>query len=120
MEKPHFLAAADIQIDKFPWGELRWFCGSRLGNSRDMTVGQCLLKPGCANARHAHPNCSEVLVVLQGKIRHTYIDGESIEMNVGDTITVPAGFSHQAVNIGETDAVLLIAFSTADRKTDPA
>lgn len=120
MTEPQFLAANDILIDKFSWGELRWFCNSQIGNSEDLTVGQCVLKPGCTNSRHSHPNCSEVLVVLQGEIEHTFKDGQVLKMTVGDTITLPADFPHQAKNIGATDAVLLIAYTTGSRKTDPA
>ena len=34
----------------------------------------------------------------------------------GDTIVVPPDFPHQARNVGDIDAVLLIAFSSADRQ----
>jgi quercetin dioxygenase-like cupin family protein len=99
------------------WGELTWFAGSNLANSEDMTVGQCILNPGQANPLHSHPNCSEVLVVNQGKIRHTFNNGDEVEMTTGDTITIPAGIRHRAVNTGGDKAVLFISFSSADRRT---
>lgn len=36
----------------------------------------------------------------------------------GDTITVPAGVYHGAVNLGEGEAVMTIVFDTPDRQTD--
>jgi quercetin dioxygenase-like cupin family protein len=70
-----------------------------------------------ANPRHYHPNCDEILTVIQGKIQHTWMDGEDVEMNEGDTITIPSGILHQARNIGSGNAVLMIAFTSADRET---
>jgi len=115
----------DIQLLTYPqaakssfdWGNLTWFAGRSLGNSTEMTIGRCLLKPGQGNPRHYHPNCSEILVVLQGRIEHTGPDGQKVEMGEGDTVTIPANIWHHATNIGETEAILFIAFSSADRQT---
>ena len=101
----------------FPWGGLHWYAGQPLGNSEELTVGRCRLKPGESNPRHYHPNCSEILVVMQGVIRHTGPDGGEIEMREGDTVTIPANIWHCARNVGGTDALLFIAFSSADRQT---
>jgi len=43
--------------------------------------------------------------------------GKSVELNEGDVITLPTNLPHQARNIGQTLAVLLIAFSSAERRT---
>ena len=99
------------------WGTLTWWASGRLGNSREITVGRCLIKPGCANPPHRHPNCAEILVVQQGRIAHRIEDGREVEMGPGDTITLPSGLVHNARNIGDGDAVLLIAFTSADRQT---
>ncbi len=39
-------------------------------------------------------------------------------MGPGDTISVPPGVYHGAVNLGDDEAVLTIVFDTSDRKTD--
>lgn len=117
--KEEIIILTDAEADKAPfeWGELTWFANRELGNTTDFTVGRCILKPGCGNPRHYHPNCSEALTVLKGKIRHTGPGETSVEMNEGDTVTIPPNVWHNAVNIGEGEAVLLIVFSSADRKT---
>lgn len=117
MIKPIVLKACDVLKERTDWGELCWYAGASLGNSGEMTVGRCTIKPGKANPLHSHPNCSEILVVLQGKILHTIEDGKTIELCEGDTVSIPPDFLHQAQNIGETDAILSIAFSSAYRKT---
>jgi quercetin dioxygenase-like cupin family protein len=98
------------------WGRLTWYVSAELGNSNALTVGECRIRPGCENPRHSHPNCEEALVVQQGQIRHS-INDQSVVLDVGDAITVPGGVLHNAVNIGDTEAVLSIAFSSGDRRT---
>ena len=99
------------------WGSLTWFASGKLGNSGGMTIGRALIKSGCENPLHSHPNCDEVLVVLQGRIAHVIENGNEVEMTVGDTITLPQGLPHRARNIGEDDAILSISFSSPDRQT---
>jgi len=105
------------QILPFDWGELTWFASRELGNSEDMTAGRCILKPGAGNPKHYHPNCSEILVVIKGRISHTSGENQNTEMGEGDTVTIPANIWHSAQNIGPEEAVLFIAFSSADRQT---
>ena len=101
----------------FEWGELTWFANAALGNTREVTVGRCILNPGMGNPRHYHPNCEETLTVLQGRIRHTGPGGDPLEMNEGDTVTVPPQIWHRAENLGESPAVLLVVFNSALRET---
>ena len=108
---------ASSQIRPFEWGELTWFANRETGNSTEMTVGRCTLKPGQGNPRHYHPNCSEILVVIKGRISHTSGPDEETEMAEGDAVTIPANVWHCAKNIGTEEAVLFIAFSSADRQT---
>jgi quercetin dioxygenase-like cupin family protein len=98
------------------WGQLTWYASGKLGNSQDMTLGICRIKPGCANPKHSHPNCVETLYVQQGRVMHTIEGGAETELNQGDTITVAVEQPHQARNISNVDAVLLIAFSSPDRQ----
>lgn len=105
----------DDKVVEFPWGRLTWHVSGELGNSDTLTVGQAIIRPGQQNPRHYHPNCDEVLHVLRGRIRHS-MGGQIVEMQAGDTVSIPTGVIHNAVNIGDEDAVLAISFSTADRK----
>ncbi len=106
---------ADNRIVPFPWGHLVWYASGELGNSDTMTVGRAVIRPGQQNPRHYHPNCDEVLHVLEGRILHS-MGERTVEMAAGDTVSIPTGVPHNARNIGTEDAVLLISFSTADRK----
>ena len=116
MDNVSVLRANDATQEIFEWGDLLWFASRQLNNSSEMTVGRCRLKSGNSNDRHYHPNCEEVLIVLEGKISHSIGDKE-LEMSAGDSIAIPPNIVHNARNIGSEDALLLITFSSADRKT---
>jgi len=109
------ILAADDPVIQYSWGHLTWYVSRELKNSDTMTVGEAVIKPGQENQRHFHPNCDEVLHVLKGHIIQTMGD-ESVEMNPGDTVNIPAGVHHSAKNIGTEDAVLAISYSSADRQ----
>ena len=108
------LPRADAQVQLQPWGKLEWFASRELGNSTSMTVGIATISPGKENPVHRHPNCDEILHVLQGQIMNRVGDKE-YEMHAGDTVTIPEGTPHNARNIGKDDAVLSIAYNTPDR-----
>ena len=103
-------------VDETPWGCLTWYASKALNNSEGLTLGKCVIKVGEANPRHVHPNCEEILQVLKGRISHTYENAERV-MEVGETISIPAGIPHNAKNIGDVEAELLIVFSSAERET---
>jgi quercetin dioxygenase-like cupin family protein len=106
---------ADNRVVQMPWGHLRWYTSAEMGNSRTMTTGVAVIKPGQFNPRHFHPNCDEILHVVSGKISHT-MNEVTVEMNAGDTVSIPQGVLHNAKNIGTEDAVLAISFSSAYRE----
>jgi len=117
MNKYALKPAHEAEEMTFDWGRLYWYAGGPMGNSEHQTLGLCVLKPGCENPRHYHPNCEEVLHVLAGSIEH-FVDGEGwLPMQPGDTITIQTGVWHHARNVGGEEARLLIAFSSEDRQT---
>jgi quercetin dioxygenase-like cupin family protein len=117
MKRAKVLGRDDVVVQEFEWGMLHWYASGQIGNSEEMTVGKCIIRPGCENPLHQHPNCEEVLHVLSGRISHYVAGGEDYEMRPGDTISIPPGVSHNARNIGPDDAVMMIAFSSPHRET---
>lgn len=95
------------------WGTLIWLASGELSRS-DITVGRVLIKQGKANPRHCHDNCEEVLYLLQGKLRHSFGD-ETVDMAAGDTLVLGPGVMHNAINIGDTDADMIVVYSSGQR-----
>lgn len=104
-------------VEEQDWGRLVWMVNGALGSSETMTIGRCFIEPGRANPRHHHPNCDEVLHVLRGAIEHS-VDDASFRMGPGDIVSIPQGSLHNARNIGDDVAELLICFNTPDRRTE--
>ena len=117
MGKAIVVTCDNCEVVEADWGSLTWYANATRGNSQEMTVGKCIIHPGKENPLHSHPNCSEILVVMQGKISHRIEDGKEVEMHPGDVITVPPNLPHNARNIAQEDAVLFVAFSSAHRET---
>ena len=108
---------ADGEVLDFDWGRIVWLASGGLGNSETMTFGRVTIKAGQANPRHRHPNCDEILHLLSGRLEHSLGD-ERFPMEPGDTVSIPTGIFHNARSIGDEDAVMIIAFSSADRETE--
>jgi mannose-6-phosphate isomerase-like protein (cupin superfamily) len=108
--------AADLPIEKSPWGTLQWVCNAKLLPGAAQTVGLAQVYPGKTNVLHYHPNCEEVLHVLSGR-GVQIVDGHSIELKTGMTIRIPSGAKHQLANTGSEPLLTLISFSSGDRKT---
>jgi len=104
--------AAAIRED---WGSLQWTATEELTATPGLTLGRVVLKPGASNPRHSHPNCDEVLYVLSGRLQHE-TGGEISILEAGDTLAIPAGVPHQAVNIGTEEADTMVVYSSGRRE----
>ncbi len=105
-----------IETTEFEWGRIAFFANATVGLATEQSLGRCEINPGAALPKHYHPNCSEVVYVVQGVITHTIEDDRVETLRAGDTIIVPRNFAHQAINIGEEVAVLMISFSAPNRE----
>ena len=118
MEKTILLPSDKCEVMEADWGSLTWYANAAQGNSQEMTVGKCIIHPGQENPFHSHPNCSEILVLMQGTLSHKIEDGKEVVMNPGDVISVPPNLPHNARNIGDEDAVMYVSFSSAFREAN--
>jgi len=100
------------------WGSLRWLAGQTIGNAQGMVVGRVIIKKGQSNPRHSHPNCEEMLYLLRGRLEHT-VGQQKVITEAGDVIVVPAGVPHVALNIGDEDADMIVAYSAGVREFRP-
>ncbi len=97
------------------WGSLTWLASRDLGNAADLTLGRVVIRRGCANPSHCHPNCEEVLYLLHGRLEH-YLGPQKILLAAGDTLHIPASVLHHAANIGDDDADMIVAYSAGTRQ----
>ena len=100
------------------WGSLTWLASQALGNAEGVTVGRVIIKPGERNPKHSHHNGEEVLYLISGRLEH-WIGDASVVLETGDTLTVPPDVPHYAINVGDVDADMIVAYSTGDRDFNP-
>jgi quercetin dioxygenase-like cupin family protein len=104
------------QVETYGWGRIEWLCNARLVPGSALTVGLVEIAPGAKNARHLHPNCEEVLVVVEGELDHSV--GDAVHhLRPGESIHIPAGVPHDARTTSATPARVLVAYSTGERET---
>lgn len=100
------------------WGYLQWMVSHGIGNSKEMTVGKVMIKPGMENPRHGHFNCEETLYLLTGRLAHT-IGDETVILEPNDTLVVAPGIFHNAKNISPVDSEMIVIYSSGDRDFEP-
>jgi mannose-6-phosphate isomerase-like protein (cupin superfamily) len=100
----------------FDWGTIQWLVSEKLIPGAAMTFGIVEIKAGVSNPTHLHPNCDEILFLIEGTLDHRLGD-EIIPMRPGDAIYVPMGVIHGAFNTGASAARMVVAFSSGDRQT---
>ena len=109
--------ATDTEADAFPWGAIRWLHSGQINEGAEQPFGFVFINAEDQNPPHYHPNCEEVLYVLSGTCTHTYGDDE-YELGPGDSILVPQGVVHHAINKGWEPLRAIISFSSGDRETE--
>lgn len=99
------------------WGRLSWLVGAEQTPGAEQTLGVVTIDPGKRNPLHLHPNCEELLYVLEGEADHRLGD-EMIPLTAGDVIVIPRGVPHWAQATGDGPLVAVISFSAPDRRTE--
>ena len=108
--------AQDTPAAAFPWGAIRWLHNEEINADAEQTFGFVFINAGRQNPPHYHPNCEEILYVLSGTCTHTYGD-DAYELGPGDSILVPQGVVHHAINTSWEPLRAIISFSAGDRQT---
>ncbi|MDQ3653941.1 MAG: cupin domain-containing protein [Chloroflexota bacterium] len=99
------------------WGRLVWLVGAVQTPGAAQTLGVVTIHPGKRNPLHLHPNCEELLYVMEGEADHKLGD-ELYQLRAGDVIRIPQGVPHWAQATGDAPLVAVISFSSADRQTE--
>lgn len=98
---------ADVEVQEYPWGWIRWTMNSEIDANSKMTFGVVYIKPNQTNALHLHPKADEILHVIAGSCEHRMGD-KWVKMNTGDTIRIPHGIHHNARTKDESCRVVVV------------
>jgi quercetin dioxygenase-like cupin family protein len=100
------------------FGSVQWVVREGDPPGAEQTIGLAVFDAGKSNAEHTHPNCEEVVYVLDGAVRHTLGDEETV-LHAGDLIVVPRNVPHRLINDGNAPVRTYIVFSSPDRRFEP-
>jgi len=100
------------------FGSVQWAVRDGDPEGAEQTIGLATFDGGKGNVEHVHPNCEEVVYVLDGEVQHTLGD-QSTRLRAGDLIVVPRGVPHRLFNDGPAAARAYIVFSSPDRQFEP-
>jgi len=110
----HTAQQAQSVTSEHKWGTLAWLSSDQIGNTAKTAMAYVVICGGQANPRHRHNTCDELLYLISGKLTHS-VGNQQYEISTGDTIAIPAGQFHNAINNGEEDAHMIVVYSTATR-----
>ncbi len=112
-----FVSPDDVETQIFPWGRLQWLSEPRVTGSHVLATGIVALEVGKGHDRHNHPNCEEIIYVLEGEGEQfvEVEDGQTLTRTVrpGDLIHIPADLYHGTTNIGQKTMRFLVSYEKA-------
>jgi quercetin dioxygenase-like cupin family protein len=100
------------------FGRVHWVVRADDPPGAEQTVGLATFDAGKGNVEHIHPNCEEVVYVLEGEVEHTLGD-QKTRLKAGDLIVVPRNVPHRLQNVSEVAVTACIVFSSPDRQFEP-
>jgi quercetin dioxygenase-like cupin family protein len=86
-----------------------------VGISSSLSVLRMLLQPRNSGRKHRHANADEVIYLIPGQVR-VHAGDETQALEPGDSLSIPAGLTHQIENVGSDNAEMTIAYSTGERE----
>ena len=97
------------------FGRVHWVVRDGDPPGAEQTIGLATFDAGKGNVEHIHPNCEEVIYVLEGEVEHTLGD-QSTRLSAGDLIVVPRDVPHKLRNVGTSPVRACVIFSSPDRQ----
>ena len=91
-----------------------WLVDDSLVENAGLTVARMTLARNVRTQGHRHPNCSEVIHLIEGTVEQV-LGRDRLAMRPGDTVFIPAGCYHQTTNVGDGDATMVVSYSAGTR-----
>ncbi len=104
--------------DATDFGSVEWAVREGHPHGAEQTIGLAIFDAGKSNVEHVHPNCEEVVYVMDGEVEHTLGD-QTTRLAAGDLIVVPRNVTHRLINNSSAACKTYIVFSSPDRQFVP-
>ena len=110
-------AMSDAPIEQHSWGRIVWLSSAAIWADSKQTLGYVEIDAGETNYRHRHPNCEEVLLLMDGDLEHQVGDAV-VNMKPGSVLRIPRDVVHWATNPGSSPARMIVAYPTGSREIE--
>ena len=110
-------AVFDAPTEQHSWGRIVWLSSAAIWADSKQTLGYVEIDAGETNYRHRHPNCEEVLLLIEGDLEHRVGDAV-INLKPGSSLRIPLGVVHWATNLGSSPARMIVAYPTGFREIE--
>ncbi len=107
-------ATSKETLPPWPGVTIRWLMEDAITEDAGLSLARMTVDPGVTSEAHRHPNCTETIHLLSGRVEQRRGD-DWIELDAGDTVVVREGEVHQTRNIGIEAADLILAYSSGAR-----
>lgn len=91
-----------------------WLMEDSINPSAGISLAKMTVGVGITSELHHHTNCAETIHVLEGQIDQR-IGQDWMKLEAGESCVIPLGQAHQTRNIGDSRAVMMIAYSAGSR-----
>jgi quercetin dioxygenase-like cupin family protein len=98
---------------------MEWLADDGIAPGTGVSLARMTVNAGAISPAHCHPDCTEVIHVLEGEIEQR-IGDDRHRIVAGGTCVVPPGAVHASRAVGPDDAVLIVAYSSGSRTYRPA
>jgi quercetin dioxygenase-like cupin family protein len=99
MPLPHFVTAAEMQVEQLPWGPHDWLCRPGVVDAEKLLLVRVHMPAGQAHQFHTHPEMEEIIYVLEGTAEQ-WVDREMKVLKAGEMAHIPTGVVHGTYNAG--------------------
>jgi mannose-6-phosphate isomerase-like protein (cupin superfamily) len=93
---------------------MQWLMEDAIDPRAGVSLARMTVVPRVTSPAHRHPDCSETVHVVAGRIEQRRGD-EWLPLAAGETLLIPPGAVHQTRSLGPEEAVLMVAYSSGAR-----
>jgi len=110
-----FVTDKEIEVEELPWGPHEWLSRPGLTDAEKLLVVRVKMPAGKAHEFHRHPECEEVLYILEGQAEQWVGEKKQI-LKAGEVAHIPTNVVHGTYNISDSVCVFLAILSPATTK----
>ena len=105
-----FVMGSEVPTEDFDWGSAGMRCAPPGTGCETFVVMDVRLDPGFAHGFHKHPDQDEMIVVKRG-VATQYLEQESHQLNVGDSVYIDKDVVHATYNDGDEAVELQVVLA---------